>query len=74
MSEHKNEIMLEFQMSDADKIKAKPNMRVTVPVLWYLGAHGDPVADFREAVILILHSDGSVTWEAISHYSREENK
>jgi hypothetical protein len=49
-------------VSDHDAIK-KPNMRVTVPVLWYLGAHGDPVADFREAVVLILHPDGSVTWE-----------
>jgi len=33
---------------------------------WYMGGHGDPVASFdaRPAIILLLHPDGTVTWES----------
>lgn len=36
--------------------------RVALPASWFLGAHGDPVAQF-EGLQLVLHPDGSVTWE-----------
>lgn len=36
--------------------------RISVPAQWYLGAHGDPIAQF-DYLILILMADGSVRWE-----------
>lgn len=39
---------------------------VGIPVSWYMGAHGDPVAQF-DRVALRLHPDGSVTWAKYDH-------
>ena len=36
--------------------------RIPLPSHWYLGAHGDPVARF-DRLMLVLHPDGSVSWE-----------
>lgn len=40
----------------------KPSIRVALPASYRLAAHGDPVAQF-EGLHLVLHPDGSVTWE-----------
>lgn len=34
---------------------------IPLPVLWRLGAHGDPIAVF-DHIVLHLWPDGSVTW------------
>lgn len=34
---------------------------IAIPASWYLGAHGDPVAQF-DRLVLTLHPDGTVTW------------
>jgi len=40
-------------------------IRIPIPVGYYVGGHGDPIAQFRhdELIILVLHDDGTVTWE-----------
>ena len=34
---------------------------IALPASWYLGTHGDPVAQF-DYLVLRLHPDGTVTW------------
>lgn len=43
---------------------------VPLPANWYLGMHGDPIAQF-DSIILRLHEDGTVTWLDAS--GRERN-
>lgn len=41
--------------------------RILVPVSWFLGADGNPHpynSTPEDWVVLALHEDGSVTWEA----------
>lgn len=49
--------------TDPEELAAvdKPRGEVPLPVSWYLGAHGDPVARF-DHIVLTLHHDGTVTW------------
>lgn len=37
--------------------------RIPVPASYYLGGHGDPIAQF-DHLVLLLHPDGRVTWES----------
>ena len=37
---------------------------IPVPVAYYMGAHGDPIAEF-DRLLLDLHPDGRVTWRQV---------
>lgn len=43
-------------MADQDEVREVP-----LPANWYMGAHGDPIAQF-DYIVLRLHPDGTVTW------------
>lgn len=44
----------------------EPTRSIVLPKTWYLGAHGDPVAQFTDdSPVLLLLPGGEVRWRSI---------